>query len=61
MEAVIEDRLFHGLTYTIRVWTLGAGKSVDKAIGAEGLIVSSYFVKLLPGVTHDLAGFTDIA
>lgn len=37
-----------------------AGKAVDQPLGAVGLEIAAYLVKLLPGIAHHLAGAADI-
>jgi hypothetical protein len=48
LEAVIQNGPLHGFAHPVGMRTLGSGQSVDKPIGAEGLVISPDFVELLP-------------
>ena len=59
-QAVLENGRFDLFADAVGVWSSRPGKLVDQPLRAEGLIVATDLIELLPGVAHDLAGLTDV-
>lgn len=59
-QRVLENGLLDLLWNAIWMRRLGPGDPVEKSLGAEGLEVAPDLIKLLPGITHELAGFGNV-
>ena len=60
IKAVSQYGFFNLFVDPVGMWPSRARQAIQKALGTIDLVVSSDFVKLLAGVSHDTAGFTDI-
>lgn len=59
-EGVIEDGLFNLGRDPVGMRPFTAGRLVEQALGAIGLVITANFVELLTAIADEVAGFADV-
>ena len=60
LQNVLQDGVFGGFGDAVWVRIARPRESIEKTFGAVGLEIATNLVELLPGVSHDFAGFGNV-